>query len=335
MTEIDFLAVGESGNSGDAIAVRTSNPETGYTAILVIDAGFKGDGSKLAEHIRLYYETDVVDLAILTHPDGDHIGGMGEVLRELNVQRLWLHDIGAHGGASLPAAAAVRELIKLAGEQDTLVEEAWTGASALGGAVQILGPTKAYYEQLVREQLGEDGSAIAKGAGRLIEAARGVFERLGDSLGIETPFDPKPVTPRNNSSLITALIDGTTVNLFTGDAGVPALEAAMDQAEATGITFPPGFVQIPHHGSRRNASSDALDRLLGPTGQATGSRTAFVSAARESEKHPSGKVVNAYSRRGCDVVVTAGRTICHGSWVNRSGWTPVPPLPPMDESEED
>ena len=335
MTEIDFLPVGESGKSGDAIAVRTINPETGGTAVLVIDAGFEGDGSQLAEHVRRYYGTTVVDLAILTHPDADHIGGMGEVLRELDVRRLWLHDIGAHGGSSLRAAKAVKELIEVARARGTVVEEPWAGVSALGGTIKILGPTKAYYQQLVQEQVGEDQSGIAKGAAQLVEAARGVFERLGNSLGVEVPFAPKAVSPRNNSSIITALIDGSTVSLLTGDAGVPALEAAIDQADAAGIALPPSFVQVPHHGSRRNASSEMLDRLVGPAGQATGSRTAFVSAAKESEKHPSGKVVNAYTRRGCDVVVTAGRAICQGAWTSRPGWGPVAPLPPMDESGED
>ena len=33
--------------------------------------------AKIWSGTRSYYEVDKVDLAIVTHPDGDHIGGMG------------------------------------------------------------------------------------------------------------------------------------------------------------------------------------------------------------------------------------------------------------------
>lgn len=148
------------------------------------------------------------------------------------------------------------------------------------------------------------------------------------------PFAEKEVSPRNNTSMITMLaVDGQRL-LFTGDAGVPALERAWDVAERRGLGGAPDFVQIPHHGSRRNASSAWLDRLLGSTGQAE-CRTAFVSVVRDSDKHPSGKVVNAHKRRGCTVVATAGWSICHRHGTPaRVNWGPVTPLGPMVEEDD-
>ena len=332
MHEIDFLPVGNAGNSGDAICMRFTRPDSGAEAVVVIDAGYKDDGEALAEHVKQFYGTDIVDLAILTHPDGDHIGGMGEVIRRLTVKQLWVHDIGAHGGSSLPAAAAVDELIKVAHEHGTDVYEAWTGSSEFGGAITVLGPTKAYYKQLVHEQVDEKSTAAKAGAA-LLEAARSLADRVATALGVEIPFEAKDVNPRNNSSMIILAKFDDDTQLFTADAGVPALEAAWDYAESSGLAATPTMVQLAHHGSRRNCSSTWLDRLLGPTGQPE-KRSAIVSCVAESDKHPSGKVVNAHQRRGCRVVATAGRTICCQEGAARPGWTPVAPLGPMVEDED-
>ncbi len=334
MYEVDFLPVGDGEDSGDAIALRFSHPDTGRWVRVIIDAGFADDGEALVEHVRSYYGTNEIDVAILTHPDGDHIGGMGEVIRGLQVRELWLHDLTQHGGATLPAAAAVNDLIALARARGTAVREPWAGTQAFGGALTVLGPTETYYEELMVEQVSGVGRSTPAGKA-IVEAARGLFDRIGAALGVETPFSEKEVSPRNNSSTVSLLRVDDQSLLFTADAGVPALERAWDEAEAVGLAAPPDFVQVPHHGSRRNASSAWLDRLLGPTGQEE-TRSAFVSVVRISPKHPSGRVVNAYKRRGCTVVATAGQSISrpHGTPA-RANWGPATPLGPMVEEADD
>jgi beta-lactamase superfamily II metal-dependent hydrolase len=337
MYEVDFLPVGDGMDSGDAIALRFTRPDNGQWAYVVIDAGYKDDGKALVAHVKKYYGTSAIDLAILTHPDGDHIGGMGEVVRGLHVAELWLHQLGSHGGASLPAAAEVDDLINVASGEGTKVYETWAGHQAFGGAFTVLGPDKPYYEQLVTEQVTGELAARAIAKSTLLEAARGLFDRFISAMPVEIPFDPKEVTPRNNSSMVTLLAVDNKTLLFTADAGVPALERAWDKAEALGLAATPDFVQIPHHGSRRNASSSWLNRLLGPTGQSANIRTAFVSVVAESDKHPSAKVVNAHTRRGCTVVPTAGtpKWSYNGSVPSRASYSPVGGLAPMDESQED
>jgi beta-lactamase superfamily II metal-dependent hydrolase len=335
MFEIDFLPVGDGEKSGDAIAMRFTRPDTGATAVVTIDAGFKDNGVALTEHVERRYGTNVVDLSILTHPDGDHIGGKGEVLRRLHVRQLWLHRLGAHGGASLPAADAVEELIELAIDEGTDVYEVWAGHQAFGGALTVLGPSRTYYDDLVVEQLKQRALAAVPVRKSLREAAVGLFDRIGQTLGLEVPLLEKEVTARNNSAMVTLLrVDGRQM-LFTADAGVPALERAWDTAEALGIAETPTFSQIPHHGSRRNTSSAWLDRLLGSTGQAE-QRLAFISVVAESDKHPSGRVVNAYKRRGCSVCPTAGNTIYHyNDAPPRPDFGPLTPLGPMIEENDD
>jgi beta-lactamase superfamily II metal-dependent hydrolase len=306
-------------------------------AHVIIDAGFEDDGEALVNHVKHHYGVSSIDLAILTHPDGDHIGGMGVVVRKLDVGTLWLHDLGARGGASLPAADAVDELIGVAAANGTAVAEPFAGSHGFGGALRILGPTEDYYEQMVGEQLAV--SPASRGRAALLAATRRGIERFLTALPMEVRFDDgEGTSPRNNSGIITMLeIDGHRF-LFTADAGVPALDNAWDYLGGTSLgTRSPDFAQIPHHGSRRNASSDLLDRLYGNTGQSQ-TRWAYVSVSRDADaKHPSPRVVNAYMRRGFGVISTAGQSICYRSSdaPQRAGWGPVTPLEPMDESSED
>ncbi len=338
MYDIDFLPVGDGGRSGDAIALRFTRPDTGGLAHVIVDAGFQDDGDALVEHVNYYYGTSSIDLAILTHPDGDHIGGMGEVIRGLAVKELWLHDLSGRGGAGLPAADAVDDLIKVARQQGTVVREAFAGDSAFGDALFVIGPTLEYYEQLVADE-----QKVAKAAveGRAISFGKSVSvlaQRFLAALPVEVPFgDAGGTSPRNNTSMITLLqLDGEKF-LLTADAGVPALDRALDWVEEQGArVYHPKFVQLAHHGSRHNASSAFLDRLLGPTGQEP-SRSAFVSVTKEAEKHPSPRVANGFMRRGYKVCATHGQTIHHYSAdaPDRPGWVPLTPLAPLDESLED
>lgn len=202
MHEVDFLAVGkkQGDKCGDAIALRFRETEADPWVQVVIDGGFKADGEALVEHVDAYYEPGRLDLAILTHPDEDHINGMGEVLRGLSVERLWLHRIGAHGGGALDAADAVEELISLAQERGTAVYEVFAGEQAFNGALTILGPEESYYDQLVAEQVG--GPSLAEAARKAVVAAgRSVWDRVAEALGEETPV------PREGSQPAQQLLD--------------------------------------------------------------------------------------------------------------------------------
>lgn len=117
---------------------------------------------------------------------------------------------------------------------------------------------------------------------------------------------------------------------------MPALERAWDWAERVGEAIRPDCIDLPHHGSRHNASSAILDRILGPTGQ-TQTSEAFVSVGPGAKKHPAPRVANAFMRRGYGVYQTGGKTLCHRSddVPVRPGWVSATPLEPFDEDEED
>jgi beta-lactamase superfamily II metal-dependent hydrolase len=339
MYEVDFLAVGQAGRHGDAIAARFTRPDTGTYAHVIIDAGFEQNGRQLVDHVQAYFGTRSIDIAILSHPDGDHIGGMGTVVRELDVGVLCLHRLRERGGAGLPAADAVDELVEVAAARGTSIHEPFAGTFAFGGALQILGPTEEWYEELVVAQQAEARErAAARAPGALAATVRRMGQQFLAALPVEIPFDDAGGTnPRNNSSAITFItVDGHKM-LFPADAGVPALERALAWGHVHGVDpRQPDFIQVPHHGSRHNASSDLLDRLLGPKGQAQ-TRTAFVNIAPEAKKHPSPRVANAFMRRGYRVYETRGQTIHHFSAdaPDRPGWVPLTPLAPQDETAED
>jgi beta-lactamase superfamily II metal-dependent hydrolase len=342
--EVDFLPVGNAGRHGDAIAMRFTRPDNGQYAHVIIDAGFDENGDALVEHVQRWFNTRSVDLAILTHPDGDHIGGMGTVIRKLDVGTLCVHRLRDRGGDGLPAADAVDELIQVAEENGTAIHEPFAGSHAFGGGLRILGPTEEWYAELVAAQqleAGERAAAkrVAPAEGRLgvAEAARLLGQRFLAALPGEVEFDDAGGTnPRNNTSAITLVqVDGYRM-LFTADAGVPALDRAWDWlVENIGDATPPGFVQLPHHGSRHNASSALLDRILGETGQAQ-TKTAFVNVGPDAKKHPSPRVANGFMRCGHRVYQTKGITIHHHSAdAPDRGWPPVTPLEPLDETQED
>ena len=127
--------------------------------------------------------------------------------------------------------------------------------------------------------------------------------------------------------------------LFTGDAGIPALSNAAGFLEQLGIV--PNnlsFIQVPHHGSRRNVGPAVLNRILGPKlAQEEKLRTAFVSASKDGlPKHPAKKVTNAFRRRGSPVYGATGRIIWHHSddAPARAGWVNLTPIPLYNEVDK-
>lgn len=299
MYDLSFLPAGDARRSGDAIALRFTRPDTGALSHVVIDAGYPGDGRRLTvEHVRHAWGVERVDLAILTHPDPDHVGGMEEVLSLLEVGTLWAHRPALHGDDRSRAARRVERLVTLAGERGTAVVEPWAGREAFGGALRVLGPEPAYYEELMSARI----APVFRG--RLIGGLRWMGERLTLLLPSEVRFDDEEgVTRFNNGSTVMRLSLPGLRAVLTADAGVPALGRAWDDE-------PFDLVQIPHHGSKRNASSALLDRMLGPVGAWAGDpRVAVVSVAPGSRKHPSPRVLRGYARRGCEVRATAGRVV--------------------------
>lgn len=340
--EVDILAVGDS-KSGDAIALRfgdfINNP--GDQKVVVIDGGFRADGEKLVKRIREDYNTEVVDLVISTHPDGDHINGLSVVLEELEVKELWMHtpwnvseDVkkliedtelseSKLRNKIKKSLEAAYNLEKLANEKEIPIVEPFEGLSAFDNTIHILGPSMDYYFELAADF---DMTTTKQSISSFFQKVKGLIIERWDDEKLVDP-DDNAVSARNNSSVIT-IVQLDKHFLFLADSGVPAIHNALKYTESKDYDISANirYLQIPHHGSKRNVGPTILDKIIGPKlpqGQ-TKSMTTFVSAIGD-EKHPSKRVRNALLRRGVKVAETCGKDQCYRSLdvPLRENWGPI------------
>lgn len=346
--EVDFLGVGPESKSGDAIAIRFGNLHGSRQeqTVVVIDGGFKDTGAALVEHIKGHFGTHQVDVVINTHPDQDHINGLETVLNELDVKELWIHKPWEHNqglaekfkdGRVSDNSISERlkqnlekawSLVRLAESKGVVVREPFTGNLDTSGALKVLGPSEEYYESLIPDFEGmPERASLAEAAESFIQKAASAIRRFFAAWGDDHITDDGVTSAKNNSSVITQLIvDGRRL-LFTGDAGIEALEMAADQIDLCISGAELKFMQIPHHGSKRNIGKTILNRLVGlpvAQGESRGI-TAIASTAKEGEpKHPRKAVMNAFTHRGVRAVATRGNGIRHHyDAPAREGWSGV------------
>lgn len=334
MYEIDFLAVGDGEKSGDAIAMKFTNPTGGDDAVVIIDGGFTDDGAALVSHVEDHYGTDRVDIVFSTHSDTDHRCGLPTVLEELKVRTLCVHRPGQHGYPDDDHADAVEELVELAHAQRTHVVEPFTGRKAFDGGLVVAGPSVAYYTQMIGEAEIKEAAAAPSIAKQLAVATKRIVRHGLDKFPAETFFDDAggDGNPRNNvSTVIDLAIDGDRL-LFTSDVGVPGLNGALDYLDSINRSGAVNLFQLPHHASRHNLDRDTIERVLGaPTRDRRGTAVASVSVG---SSNPAPRVANAAGRRGYPVFTTV-KGLCHrgGGAPLRPGWSPATPLPPLEEDD--
>lgn len=328
--EVDFFQVGSASKTGDATCLRF-NVKDNSQIISLIDAGDRAAGEKMVSHIKRFYgENPYVNYAFLTHPHADHMQGFFPIFENLTVNYFivnipWKYSAeilemlddarrteNSIGNSLKKNLKALDELICLAEEKGITILNYFEAINLdiLPEEIMLLGPSEEYYISLLKDfpaeplkpkkTVAQDESLTAKAAIAL--------ESFADRWVIETLEDPEPgeVTAMNNSSSIILFnLDGRRY-FFTGDAGVEAIEQALDKAETElGIDcLKPDYFHIPHHGSRHNLGPTILNRICGSKSlfnvfKDTFKHNSVVSVAKEyNESHPSPKVLNALRRRG-------------------------------------
>lgn len=350
--ELDFIGVGKESKSGDAIALRFGDlyGHRREQTVVVIDGGFKDSGQDLVDHIKTHYGTTHVDLVISTHPDQDHINGLEVVFEQLTVGELWVHQPWAHSQSLSDAFVdgrvtdhsigerlksnleAAYNLVKTANRKGIPVLEPFTGMS-FGNHIRVMGPTRSYYESLIPEFDGMPATQSAQAVpqpgllGRMFEEVRQFFA----TWGVDDIDDKDGTSAKNNSSVVTQIVVDDDRLICTGDAGVTALDYVADELDACPMSAELKFIQIPHHGSRRNVGPLVLDRIIGPVVPNGTSRniTAIASSSAKGEpKHPRKAVMNAFTHRGVTVIATRGRSKnIYRDAPPRMGWGPAPVEP--------
>lgn len=355
--EIDFIPVGNGEKSGDAIALRFGNlnGKRNEYKVVVVDGGYKESGGpEIVKHIKNYYNTTEVDIAVSTHPDSDHIAGLDVILDELTVKELWMHQPWNHTGdiakmfkdgrvtdksvkeALKKSLDDAMDLEKKAKAKKIPITEPFTGVG-FAGKLFVIAPTKAYYESLLPQFKATPEPKKSATADFLAKMAEAV-KKMAETFDLETLDDSGETTAENNSSVILWLNSDEKYSLLTSDAGIPALNQAINILDYNKFDYSKlKFIQVPHHGSHRNIGPTILNKLIGPKLKEEAKvKTAFVSVAKDSdEKHPSKKVMNAYRRRGAPVHSTGGESKRHHHDApDRPGWVASTPLPFYSEVED-
>jgi hypothetical protein len=189
-----------------------------------------------------------------------------------------------------------------------------------------------------------EGANAAGGLGILsglfAEAAKAAVRLAKVAWGAEI-FSEEETSVENEMSVVQfASLCGQRI-VLTADAGRGALTEASAYAPFAGL-FLPGVdrFQVPHHGGRRNVSTELLDAWLGsrlsqklPEGSEQ--FTAVISSAKEDTDHPRKSVVRAMIHRGAKVVTTETSDIrtSHNA-PDRDGWSAAPLTPYPEDQEE-
>jgi len=364
--EIEFLAVGEGTKAGDAIVIRYGDVNAYH--LMLIDGGHAETGEKIVAHLKRHFgPKPVLEHVVLTHSDADHASGLRTVLQEIKVNNLWLHvpwllaeearglfkdKRWTQDGLRQKIKAEydiISELFDLADTVDCKMYYPFADSDI--GPFKILAPSREAYRYLLpqfdktpdpdQEAIEAANMWLGKETlrNKLFEAAKSAIQSwTNESWGKERLKDGGITSASNESSVVLFGSFEKGNVLLTGDAGINGLTWAANNAGSLNLPLQQfSFVQIPHHGSRRNVGPTILTRLLGNTQEESDPTrfTAFVSAPKDDEQHPRRIVLNAFKRRGAKVIATQGASkIYYGGFPKRDGYLDAEVLPFYTKVEE-
>jgi beta-lactamase superfamily II metal-dependent hydrolase len=342
--EVDMLSIGNA----DCILVSFWNGSSVYR--ILIDGGRKGDAAIIRQFLR-GSKIDRIDDLLSTHHHDDHSGGLVELLSDetLNFGKVWSHVPHWHvenmdkvraalkaAGSSSNEAANIQkslrtsaEIYNLATKRSIPHEEPFKGKK-LGGLLEVCSPTVEFYEGLVVEFTDVERIKAEDAAQERYEIQTDLEEKIAKALSgaadSSSLLDDPHTSPENESSVVTGANYEGKVYLFASDAGTCALTNVMSDYKVKGLHW----MQIPHHGSRRNITKTLINALA--------PETAYVSA-EGNNKHPRRAVVNAFKDAGSSVYSThypRGASLWNhlGTVPSRSGYSRATPLYDAEKIEK-
>ncbi|CAA6808936.1 MAG: Metal-dependent hydrolase, beta-lactamase superfamily II [uncultured Campylobacterales bacterium] len=233
--------------------------------------------------------------------------------------------------------AYVKPLEKIANEKGIPIYEPFQGAKI--GIFEVLSPSKRWYlDELIsysslklpllnkllpssikalpfknkssNELVPHSSQKLLPSTNIVVKTVKKIKETISnwieETLHIETLKENVKTTHNNESSVILYAEINNRGVLLTASAGTKALKKAYKYKKEISENLK--FIQIPNHGNKNNVSPSILNKILGKKAQEDINKVAYISVSRNSSTLPHQSVINAFIRRGCDVLETKGST---------------------------
>lgn len=307
----DFIYVGD----GDAIIIwgRHFNDKD---FVFFLDGGCKDWASKIVEHYKLWikphlYENHKLGF-INSHPHSDHINGLIEVIKELGDE----FTFGIYNDPVKFISEELREKIKTSAlkKEDDDIEHLYESFQKIQelnnlcdrykikkfealtdvfntDVIKIVSPSREFYTEKVQQFTNIDFL-------KKVDFTKKYFS-INESTESQNPCDvvdeKNDASPENLSATVIECIDSEGKRyILTSDAGVESF----DDMEKNGFTTENlHFVQLPHHGSRRNISTRWICNF---------SPKMFIVSAEGNAKHPRKAVISCIKKniQNCTIFST-------------------------------
>lgn len=308
---IDFVYVGD----GDGIIIWGRNPNE-FDIVLFLDGGNQGFGSKIVAHYKEWikpylYENRRIGF-INSHPHADHINGLIELVKELGEEMTWgiyndpvkfiteelkenikqsaLRNEDADIDHLYKSFQKVQELNDLCVQFNIEKKEALSDAFKFN-EIKIVSPSRAFYTSKVQLFTNIDFLKSVDYSKSFNE----VFENIEALKPCEVVDEKNDASPENLSATVIELIDSNNKRyLLTSDAGVESFNDMENNGFTTENLV---IVQLPHHGSRRNISTNWIGKF---------DPEMFLISAEGNKKHPRKAVLSCIKKNlpNCNIYST-------------------------------
>ncbi|WP_237274490.1 MBL fold metallo-hydrolase [Tenacibaculum ovolyticum] len=337
---IDMMDLGNA----DCNIIWTKDQNQDY--LTIIDGGNPNDAKKIITHYEKHIKPNIKEntpiLIINTHPHKDHIGGLVELAHYFKnrIARFYYNDPSkyinedkASGIKTLNESifysnVKVKRIMESLKDVDSLKEvldkyniqplEAFSDSILDHNLFEIVGPSKEFYlEQLEHFTNVERLKFMSLNTLKETEINE-VDEGLKPCAILDEKNDS---SAENLTSVLTKFTDSKGRKyLFTSDAGIDSFESAVENGYDIKDLH---MCQLPHHGSRRNISTNWVSNF---------NPKQFWISANGSSKHPRKAVISCIKKNlpNCGIYSTHKGGTKHINSISglfpQRNWTTAKPL---------